>query len=156
MSMVASSPTRNDMSCLGPGSQVDMQSSVAAYQTSSLAWSKAISDFANGGGVSDMHAGGQAGGMMGGPGGNSSGSYDQLMGASFANSDDEDAFDDMSEHGRGAGRRRRRGGAGGVGSNGAGTGNGVMMCGDEDDDDDDDDEDTNSSVGYDDAHIQQL
>jgi hypothetical protein len=76
--MIASSPQRNDIGNLGPGSQIEMQQSASAYQQSALQW-------ANGGGYDPSNP-------MSGPPPPHMSSYEHLMG--FSGSDEEDCYDD--------------------------------------------------------------
>ncbi|CAF0816578.1 unnamed protein product [Brachionus calyciflorus] len=75
--MVATSPMRNDIGNLGPGSQVEIQQSANAYQNS-LGW--------------NLHGMGDMGQM----GQYNHSNYDQMMGFG---SDEEDCFDQMSDQG---------------------------------------------------------
>lgn len=80
--MVASSPVRNDINNLGPGSQVEIQQSATAYQASAMGWSMGMNGLGDMGGMNDngrqMHT------------------YDQMMGFG---SDEEDCFDQLSDQG---------------------------------------------------------
>lgn len=84
--MIASSPVRNDISNLGPGSQIEMQSTSNAYQASSVQWM-------NGNGSSydpsmhhHHHLGGSSGGQM---------NYENTL-IGYSGSDEED-FDQLSD-----------------------------------------------------------
>ena len=94
--MVATSPVRNDMNNLGPGSQVEIQSSATAYQSNSMSW-KTMNDFGMNG-LNDMNnsmghsISSPNSRQMGQPGG----PYDQMMGFG---SDEEDCLDNFSDNG---------------------------------------------------------
>lgn len=79
--MVASSPMRNDINNLGPGSQIEIQQSATAYQNS-MNWNLPM------GAMNDMGQLGQDGRQLHHSG------YDQIMGFG---SDEEECYDQMSD-----------------------------------------------------------
>jgi hypothetical protein len=113
--MVATSPLRNDLSNLGPGSQIEMQQTSNAYQSSGMAW-KPMNEYAGmnglngtvgnelsvGSSMASPSSGGAGGSGVGGGGVGSGGrqmhsnSFDQLI--NFT-SDEEESFDQMSDQG---------------------------------------------------------
>lgn len=91
--MVANSPVRNDMSVLGPGNQVEIQSSATAYQANSLSWK--MSEFGMNG-LNDMNN--SIGHSISSPNSrqmHSGSGYDQMM--NFGS--DEEDLDQFSDQG---------------------------------------------------------
>ena len=88
--MIATSPVRNDINNLGPGSQIEMQQSCTAYQQSSMQWAH-INGYGDQNNPMAHHHNNHHG--MHHP--HSQSAYDQLMG--FSGSDEEDCFDQMSD-----------------------------------------------------------
>jgi hypothetical protein len=100
--MIATSPIRNDIGNLAPGSQIEMQQSVSAYHNSmqqqqQQQWNShhhAMNGMnASGDGMGMGYAPNQMGGMPH----HGHYQYDQMMG--FSGSDEEDCFDHMSDQG---------------------------------------------------------